>query len=174
MAAHVALDRALRAGDLAGARAALGDPPEFPNLRDPYLGHWVLQDALYVAPVTTVEALLDLGADPGFDTGDGFPALALVLHHRDDHDVRAQLVGLLLAHGANPDARGLNDWTPLHFAAAQGDRRCVELLLDHGADPSARTRIDDLTTPAEDAGRAGHHAVAAVLRAAAEGGRAPT
>ncbi|MBI4478798.1 MAG: ankyrin repeat domain-containing protein [Acidobacteria bacterium] len=34
--------------------------------------------------------------------------------------------------------RSHNDWTPLHWAAAQGDAPSVELLLAHRADP-ART-----------------------------------
>jgi len=46
---------------------------------------------------------------------------------------------------------GLNDWTPLHYAVSRDDVAAIELLLAHGADVNARTRIDDLTTPLEEA-----------------------
>ena len=45
----------------------------------------------------------------------------------------------------------------------------VELLLAHGADPNARTRIDDCSTPLEDAEAGGFSETAALLRAALEG-----
>jgi uncharacterized protein len=45
----------------------------------------------------------------------------------------------------------LNDWTPLHFAVSRDDVAAIELLVAHGADVSAPTRIDDLTTPLEEA-----------------------
>jgi hypothetical protein len=43
------------------------------------------------------------------------------------------------------------------------------MLLTAGADPSARTRIDDLTTPADEAEAAGHHELARMLRNAEAG-----
>ena len=98
MRRSIALDRALRAGDLTEARAALADPDAFPDAVDEYRGSTVLQLALFTAPVATVTALLDAGADP-----------------------------------------------------------------------CARTRIDDLTTPADEARTAGHAAIARMLRNA-EGG----
>src|SRR4030095_9822387 len=45
------------------------------------------------------------------------------------------VVRVLLAHGADPNARdGGDNATPLHFAAAQGNVDSVRLLLDAGAD----------------------------------------
>lgn len=64
MRRSVALDRALRAGDLAAARVALAGPDDLPNAVDGYTGATVLQLALFIAPVATVTALLDAGADP--------------------------------------------------------------------------------------------------------------
>jgi len=46
-------------------------------------------------------------------------------------------VGFLLSHGANPNARDKDGFTPLHWAAAKGHTRLAELLLRNGADPSA-------------------------------------
>lgn len=169
MRRSIALERALRAGDLDAARDALAEPDAFPNSVDSYTGSTVLRLALFDAPVTTVTTLLAAGADPSFEALDGFPSVLLVLLHRDDADERRALVVALLARGADPDARGINDWTGLHVAAARGDEDMVRLLLDAGADPGARTRIDDLTTPADEADAAGHHDLARMLRATTAG-----
>ena len=46
----------------------------------------------------------------------------------------------LLAAGANPDAKGSNDRTPLHYAALRKDNAAVlQFLLAAGADINART-----------------------------------
>ena len=163
MRASIELERALEAGDLDAARRALGDPDGWPNVTDPYLFDSVLGRALGCAPLAAIEALLAAGADPNFHPqDDGFPSLFDVLHHRradrpelrrwhDRHDV----LRALLAAGAEVDARGLNDWTALHHACADGDAVAARLLLEAGADPHARTRIDDLETPLEIAEQVG-------------------
>ena len=161
---YTALERALRAGDLLTARAALGDPVEFPNVRDPYTHTHVLALALSWAPLPAIRQLLDDGASPDFDAADGFPALvAVVLSDRDDSSA---LLALLLEAGADVERRGLNDWTPLHAAASRDDAAAIELLLGWGADLSARTSIDDHATPLEEARRLGMARAAAVLEAA--------
>ena len=73
----------------------------------------------------------------------------------------ARTVQTLLEHGAPPNARAEGGATPLHSAAANGDRAIVELLLAHGADPSVRR--DDGKTPAELAREAGQRELAEVL-----------
>jgi hypothetical protein len=45
-----------------------------------------------------------------------------------------------------------------------GDLPLVKLLVELGADGSLRTRIDDCTTPLEDATNAGKKAIAEFLR----------
>ena len=161
MRAYIELERALREGDVARARAALGDPPGFPSVNDPYTSTPLLALSLGWAPLEVVRELLDLGADPNFEALDGFPALAgVILSERDDRHV---LVGLLLEAGADVDRRGINDWTPLHAAAAQDDPELVRDLLRAGADAAARTTIDDLETPLELALRAGKPRAAAAL-----------
>jgi ankyrin repeat protein len=157
MHASIALGNALRRGDLQAARQALGDPPDWPNSVDGYLHSSVLSAALGWAPLDTIRELLTEGADPNFTPlDDGFPSLIDVMHHRlskrpelphwdDGHEV----LEALLAAGADPDRRGLNDWTALHFAAAADDPVAVRMLLAAGADPNARTRIDDCETPLE-------------------------
>lgn len=49
-----------------------------------------------------------------------------------------ELTKLLLDHGADPNARGPDFWTLLHFAVHKGHAPIVRLLLDHGADANAK------------------------------------
>ena len=69
---------------------------------------------------------------------------------------------LLLAAGADVDARQAGGFTPLHAAAQNGDPELVELFLSARADPPAPT--DDGETPADTAEAAGHPDVARRLR----------
>jgi uncharacterized protein len=81
-----------------------------------------------------------LAADPDLTerrSGDGFTALHLAAFFGQDDAVR-----LLLARGADPDARGTG-WmtgTPLNAAASARHATVVALLLEAGADPDAAQR----------------------------------
>jgi ankyrin repeat protein len=72
---------------------------------------------------------------------------------------------LLLASGADPNQRGVNDYTPLHMAVCEENVPALELLLEAGADPRLRTRIDYCETPGELAARAGRGEMAKRLAA---------
>ena len=52
-----------------------------------------------------------------------------------DPEARYGLAKLLLEHGADPDARQQDEFTPLMAAEAHGDDRLRELLVQHGAEP---------------------------------------
>jgi ankyrin repeat protein len=108
-----------------------------------------LEYAIYHSPLSFVRTLLELGADPDYQDDAGFPSLiAAISTERPD---KSELVELLLSRGADIQQRGMNDYTPLHYAAARNDVRLIELLLARGADPNARTKIDDFATPAQEA-----------------------
>jgi ankyrin repeat protein len=125
---------------------------------------WVtaLDYAIAQGPRSLVEILLAMGADPNPVTNDGFPPLFMALER--DADDRYDVLALLLSAGADVNGRGVNDYTVLHQAACKDDARAVRLLLEHGADPEARTRIDNYTTPLEEAEQFGHAVGAAALR----------
>jgi uncharacterized protein len=145
-----ALDDAYRRGDLAALKSALGDPPDFPNVGNPPgFAAGCLEYAIYHSPLAFIRTLLELGAGPDYSDDAGFPSLIAALSSgRLD---RLAIVDLLLAHGADIGQRGLNDYTPLHYAAASDDPQAIELLMARGADPQARTRIDHYATPLEEA-----------------------
>jgi ankyrin repeat protein len=62
----------------------------------------------------------------------------------------AEIVRLLLEHGADPNAPQDGGATPLHSAAQNDDRESVEALLEAGADPTLAT--DEGKRPADLAG----------------------
>jgi uncharacterized protein len=157
MSEALAIHEAYKRGDLDTLRALLGDPPDFPNCRGPVgVGEILLEYAIYHSPFAFIFTLLELGADPNYEDHAGVPSLIAALSA--DRADRYQIIDLLLGSGADLQQRGINDWTPLHYAAATEDVEGIELLLAHGADAKARTRIDNCATPLEEAeilGRSG-------------------
>ena len=75
----------------------------------------------------------------------------------------ADIVKLLLAFGADPNQRGINDYTALHMAVGERNLPVLQILLEAGADPRLRTRIDDYETPREGAQKAGFDDIARLL-----------
>jgi ankyrin repeat protein len=150
----VAIHEAYKHGDLEALTALLG-------------GQEIkLEYAIYHSPLPFVRTLLELGADPNYDGHAGFPSLiAAISTERPD---KYNLVELLLTSGADIHQRGMNDYTPLHYAAARNDAKLIELLLARGADPTAKTRIDEYATPAEEAELLRCSEAAQALRKASE------
>jgi ankyrin repeat protein len=163
MSNALAIHDAYKKGDLEALKAALGDPPDFPNCHGPMgVGEIVLEHAIYHSPLRFVRALLELGADPNYGDHAGFPSLIAALSSvRKDRDA---VIELLLDFGADIQQRGVNGYTPLHYAAATNDLKGIELLLARGADPDARTDVDDFATPLEEAEILGLTEVVEALR----------
>ncbi|AZO06952.1 MULTISPECIES: ankyrin repeat domain-containing protein [unclassified Mesorhizobium] len=161
-----AIDQAFKAGDFATLAAALGGSARWFDERMPFelgLGH-PLEYAIYWSPAAFITALLDAGSNPNYDNPAGFPSIIAALStERPD---RLDVIHILLELGADPNMRGVNDWTPLHYAVSRRDAEAIRLLLLAGADPSLRTRIDDYETPLEGAEEAGFEAGALLLREA--------
>lgn len=84
---------------------------------------------------TALEALLEEGLDPNCEHVHPGSLLAAAA------SFRPAAVSLLLSKGADPNRRGRNGTTPLHWAAESSDMasvECVEILLAAGADPFAK------------------------------------
>jgi ankyrin repeat protein len=157
---------AFKAGDIEALRAAVDDPSAIPNGQMPMTIGPCLTYAIHWSPVAFIRQLLELGADPNHDDGDGFPPLIAAIGKTTPvrgswarPDVN-EVIELLLAHGADPNQRGVNDYTALHAAVEHKNLRAVELLLASGADPSLKTRIDDCETAGQMARRYGPIAIA--------------
>jgi ankyrin len=162
--ADTALMFAARVGDLESAKllvAAGGNP----NDEDAW-GVSVLTMAAHSGFGDLVGFLLEKGADPSAEKA-GFAAIHAAVMRRDE-----PLTKLLLAHGANPNARlqtwtptrrSSRDWnfapelvgaTPFWLAARFAEPSLMGLLLDHGADPlfvhDASYHAGDPATPRQD------------------------
>jgi ankyrin repeat protein len=165
------IDRAFRSGDLAALRDAVEDPASLPNGPMPLAIGPCLEYAIYHSPLAFVRTLLEMGANPNPADHIGFPPLIAALSCSRPQrgspgrpDV-VELLALLLEFGADPNQRGVNDYTPLHMAVAERNLPAVLLLLESGASADSRTRIDDYETPRDMAEAAGLTAIAAVLMA---------
>ncbi|HYR05326.1 MAG TPA: ankyrin repeat domain-containing protein [Gallionella sp.] len=163
------IDTAFRAGDLAALRAAVDDPASVPNGPMPPTIGSCLEYAIYHSPLPFIQALLEIGANPNPQDHAGFPPLIAALScsrpvpgSPDRSDV-LEILKLLLAFKADPNQRGINDYTPLHMAVSEHNQGAVELLMQTGADPHLRTRIDDCETPREMAEQAGLRAISGLL-----------
>ena len=165
------IDAAFCNGDLAALRAAVDDPASVPNGQMPLTIGPCLVYAVYHSPLPFIRTLLEIGADPNPAVDDGFPPLIAALScsrpqpgspGRGD---TLDIIKLLLMFDADPNQRGINDYTPLHMAVGERHLPAIEVLLEAGADPRLRTRIDDYETPLEMAERAGLVEIAKLLAA---------
>jgi hypothetical protein len=137
----------VEAGDLAGLRAELETHPLFDDF-DEARGA-LLALGIQTQDVRMVTAALEFGANPAeHEAG----LLDIALDANADNTV---ILELLLARGADPNPRLLNDYTPLHRAVESDNVLAAEALLRHGADANAATQIDAYETPLMLAARQG-------------------
>lgn len=139
----------------------LGDRQEFPNCHLEGFGH-LLEYAIYHSSLSFIQEILETGADPNYQDHAGFPSIIAALS--SERVEREDMVDLLLSYGADINQRGINDWTPLHWAAAYDDVKLIEFLFEKGADPTLRTDIDDKATPLEEAEILGCKASVKILK----------
>jgi ankyrin repeat protein len=115
--------------------------------------------AAFMGHADVARVLLDHGADieAVAKNGIGNRPLHAALAGKESPEV----IDLLLARGADVNARAEADVTPLHLAAARGNMAFTRRLLDLDADPDAR--MTDGKRPAAFAAERGHPEVAALL-----------
>ena len=122
-------------------------------------GFTALHLAAFFGKAHIAKALLEAGTDPGAVSRNEMMVQPL---HSAAAGRHVEVCRLLIAAGADVDAKQRHGFTPLHAAAQHGDVELVELLLSAGADPSITK--DDGGTPADTAEAEGHVDVARRLR----------
>jgi len=128
--------------------AAVSADPKLLNARGPEGSTPFLYAVLYT-DASTLEALIGLGADPNRHNDAGSTALMWAAF-----DVEKAKV--LLAHGANVNARSDDERTPLMVAASRpGGAPVVKLLLDQGANPNPTPNPSVQSSPLLEASLAG-------------------
>lgn len=100
-------------------------------------GFFPLGLATFFGHLETVETLLSAGAEVNAVSRESMKVTSL------NAAVAAGQIAIarvLIARGANVNAKAENDFAPLHEAAANGDIEFATLLLDKGADINAKTK----------------------------------
>ena len=121
----------------------------FPTGIDNYLQrHWIT-NAIDCGSLASVKWVLSRSVDLNFRDDEGYTPLLSALER--ERPEKYEILQLLIDSGAPLNKKGVNDWTPLHMAAAREDIEALKLLIKNGADLSIRTEIDDYATPLEEA-----------------------
>ncbi|WP_343067896.1 ankyrin repeat domain-containing protein [Sulfitobacter aestuariivivens] len=145
-------------GNIAGLVDAQRHLGNFPKGGDGTFGNRWISYAIVSGNPAAVTWMINEGADLNFRGDDGYTVFDDCLEL--EGEARHEILSVLIAAGADVNQHGSQDWTPLHRAAVMDDERAMVMLMDAGADRDRRTRIDDCTTPAEEARLLGHPASA--------------
>lgn len=130
-----------------------------PSLLDASYGEWTpLETATAAGSRRVVEYLLARGADVNGGAGGCGPLHQAAMEGEDE------IAALLLANGADPDAKGgAAQMTPLHWAALVSATGVASMLIGAGADVNARSSKG--LTPLGIAARHSQDAMVEFLRA---------
>jgi uncharacterized protein len=102
-------------------------------------GFTALSLASYFGQLETANFLVKHGADVNLVSTNSFQVAPL---HAATAGKHYAIVELLLANGADVNARQQNDWVPLHSAAQHGDVKLIQMLMNAGADTTPKTSDD--------------------------------
>ncbi len=121
-----------------------------------------IHDAAKAGNLAGVQAELDKGVDVNAKDGEGneFGTKGGTPLH---WVATKEIAELLIAEGADVNAKGYRDGTPLHPAAWYGHKEVVELLIANGTDVNAERVVYDKTIPLHYAAMRGHKEIAELL-----------
>lgn len=149
-ASQLTFGEAAALGDLERVRTLLADDPSLLDSRTAD-GYPPLGLAIFFRQPHVARFLIEQGADVNAAADN--PQRVAPLHAAAAVQDRESMA-LLLARGADPNAKQQLDYTPLHGAASRGDVDMAKLLLAHGAHRDAKGT--DGMTPADIARKYGH------------------
>lgn len=133
----------------------------FPDGIDPWLGgHWITH-AIDNVNVAGVKWLLEQAVRLDVRDAGWTPLHSCIDRTKGDKHI---ILRALIAAGADVSAEGLNQYTPLHYAAIKSDFEAIDILLEAGADPRVATGIDDHATPEQEARILGKNSAADYLQ----------
>ena len=117
--------------------------PEPPTAKAPDYDIWV---SARLGNIEAVRWHLDAGTDVNAkdENAGGTPLHTVAINGHKE------IVELLIAEGADVNAKGVVGATPLHSAAVNGHKEIAELLIDNGADVNAKTGAADALGHAVD------------------------
>jgi len=151
----------LRLGDLGRLESMCHSIVEFPFGKDRFIQRDWVTNAIDCGSFNSVKWMIDKGVELKFQDKEGNTPLHSCIYRRLPE--KYEILNLLIFAGADVNAYGINDYTPLHLATLKDDRKAIQILLSAGADASIRTRIDDFATAEEEARILGHHKTANFL-----------
>lgn len=88
----------------------------------------------------TAKRLIEAGVDVNWAVKGGETLITKLLWYDDPGDPEAELIGLLIDRGADPNKPNSRGETPIFLASTKGAALGVEILLKAGADPNNRSQ----------------------------------